>query len=295
MSFGVDGQRRGIVRQLSRLRGIPLAWRRPLTLGLTGLGVIPWLAYNSAFPIAQDAHAYFAARAGDLYGVAWGTTDAYVYSPAFSQVIEPLRWLGWDAFRTVWRGMEVGTMALIAGPLTGPLLFVRPVALEVNLGNIHLLMAGAIVAGFRWPALWAFVLLTKVTPGIGLLWFVYRREYKKAAIATGATAAIVAVSFVVAPGDWSAWAQLLTSSPETAQEPIITAPLPLRLAAAVVLLWWGRERRWTVLAAAYLSLPSVGGVAVAMLAGLWALSSTPGPAGGHASPSGLQSARRRFT
>ena len=28
----------------------------------------------------------------------------------------------------------------------------------------------------RWPAAWAFVLLTKMTPGIGLLWFAFRRD-----------------------------------------------------------------------------------------------------------------------
>ena len=231
--------------------------------GLTVLGLVPWLAYITAFPIAVDAHAYFLGE----YGPAWGTTDAYVYSPAFSQAIEPLRWLGWDGFRTVWRGLELAALAVFAGPFTGPLLFVRPVALEVNVGNIHLLMAAAIVGGFRWPALWAFVLLTKVTPGIGILWFVFRREYRKAAIALGATAAIVCVSFVIAPGDWFAWMRTL-AVPSEAPEPFITASLWMRLAAAVALLWWGRERRWTVLAAAFLALPSIGGVAVAMLVGV---------------------------
>ena len=37
-------------------------------------------------------------------------------------------------------------------------------ALEILGGNVHLLLAAAIVAGFRQPAAWAFVLLTKVTP-----------------------------------------------------------------------------------------------------------------------------------
>ena len=67
--------------------------------------------------------------------------------------------------------------------LTGPRLFAVGVLLatvELAGGNISLLLAVAIVVGFRWPAAWAFVLLTKVTPGIGLLWFVVRREWRSA-------------------------------------------------------------------------------------------------------------------
>ena len=47
-----------------------------------------------------------------------------------------------------------------------------------TVGNIHLLLGAVIVAGFRWPWLWALPLLTKVTPGVGLLWFALRREWR---------------------------------------------------------------------------------------------------------------------
>ena len=61
---------------------------------------------------------------------------------------------------------------------------------------------------------------------------------------------------------------MLSAGAGEAPEPFITAPLWLRLAAATALLWWGRERRWTVIVAAFLALPSIGGVGVAMLVGL---------------------------
>lgn len=234
-------------------------------VGLTGLGLIPWLLYIVAFPIAIDAHAYFVGQYGQL-----GGTDAYLYSPAFSQAVEPLRWLGWDGFRTVWRSLDVAALAVFAGPLTGPLLFLRPVALEVNLGNIHLLLAAAVVAGFRWPAAWAFVLLTKVTPGVGLVWFAVRREWRQLAIALGATAAIAAVSFVLDPGAWFAWAGVLAAPGQTDAELLVTAPLWLRLSAAAALVAWGArtDRRWTVLVGAFLALPAVWLAASAMLVGL---------------------------
>ena len=54
-------------------------------------------------------------------------------------------------------------------------------------GNINLLIVGAVLIGFRYPWAWAFIILTKVTPGIGLLWFLTRREWRHLAIALGAT------------------------------------------------------------------------------------------------------------
>ena len=253
-------------------RGLRRNSRRLLAIGLTVLGVVAWLPFilwPVTFDTATDAHAYFV---GDD-GVGWGGTDSFVYSPAFDQIIEPLRWLGWDGFRTAWRLLEVGSLALMAGPLTALGLFVRPIAVEVNIGNIHLMLGLAIVAGFRWPWIWSFVLLTKVTPGIGLLWFGIRREWRELAIALGATGAIAAVSFVIAPSDWFAWLAILSAPPVEAAAPIVTAPLVVRLVLAGALITWGAPRgdRWTVLAAAFLALPLVWETALAMLVGLWAL------------------------
>lgn len=267
---------------LRRLEHRAYAQRRLIAFALTLLGVLAWAAFVLWIPAdtASDAHAYFVGR----YGGTLGGDDAYLYAPAFSQLVEPLRWLGWDGFRQVWRGLEVGALALMAGSFTGLLLFVRPVAIEVNIGNIHALLGLAIVAGFRWPWTWAFVLLTKVTPGVGLLWFVVRREWRKAAIAFGATAAIVVVSFALSPGDWFAWFRVLTAPPVEAAQPIITLPLVPRLGLAALLVAWGasRDKRWTVLVAAFLALPSVWETGLAMLVGLWALRFSAGRLGDHA-------------
>lgn len=251
-------------------------YRRLIWIALTVLGLVPWLVYLVASPIAIDAHAYFV---GD-YGGSWGTADAFVYSPAFSQAVEPLRWFGWDTFRVTWRALEVAALALLAGPLTGALLFVKPVALEVDLGNINLLVGAAIVAGFRFPAAWAFILLTKVTPGVGLLWFAVRREWRNLGTALGATAVLAVVSFAYAPSEWIAWVGGV-ANPGAGPDPIITAPLWLRLVVAGALVTWGAltERRWTVLVGSFLALPSIGLVALAMLVGLWRLRE---PRPGHA-------------
>src|SRR3989442_1267745 len=82
-----------------------------------------------------------------------------------------------------------------------------PVAFELYHGNIRLLIAAAIALGFRYPAAWSFVLLTKVTPGVGLLWFAVRREWRRLAIALGVTAALVAVSLAFDFRLWQQWIQ----------------------------------------------------------------------------------------
>ena len=136
----------------------------------------------------------------------WTKPGAYVYSPAFLQLVAPLAALPWVVFMGVWTAI----MLVAVRFLTGPRLFALGALLavvELSGGNISLLLAGAMVIGFRYPAAWAFVILTKVTPGIGLLWFVVRREWHQLGIALGATAAVVAISFVIMPGAWLEWVE----------------------------------------------------------------------------------------
>ena len=79
----------------------------------------------------------------------------------------------------VWTAIMLVAVRFLTGPrwfALGALLAV----VELSGGNISLLLAVAMVIGFRWPAAWAFVILTKVTPGIGLLWFAVRRAWRPA-------------------------------------------------------------------------------------------------------------------
>ena len=116
------------------------------------------------------------------------------------------------------------------------------------------------------------MLLTKVTPGVGLLWFVVRREWRSLAIALGTTAAIVAVSYVIAPGQWADWFALLRS--DGGQE---SGRLLLRLVAAAALVTWGAltDRAWTVPIAAMLALPVIWMDSFAMLLAAVALKVRP--------------------
>ena len=141
------------------------------------------------------------------------------------------------------------------------------------MGNVHMLLALAIVLGFRWPAAWAFVLLTKVTPGVGLLWFAVRREWRSLGLALGATALIVGVSAILAPGQWAEWFQSLLETSRADVPLAISIPLWQRLIMAIVLVTWGArtDRRWTVVVAATLALPTLWFHGLAMLVGIVAI------------------------
>ena len=122
------------------------------------------------------------------------------------------------------------------------------------------------VIGFRKPAAWSFVLLTKVTPGIGLLWFVARREWRNLTIALGATALIVGISFVIAPGLWLEWPRSILAV-QGRPAPVVTVARVL--AAALLVIWGARTNRpWTVIVAGTLALAWLDLKTTALLVGL---------------------------
>ena len=120
-----------------------------------------------------------------------------------------------------------------------------PVALELYHGNVQLLMAAAIALGFRYPVAWSFLLLTKVTPGIGLVWFAVRREWRPLGIALGFTGALVLGSLLVDPQLWVDWLNesILKTAGGAPLGPFsIAIPLAIRLPLAALLVAWAGER-----------------------------------------------------
>jgi hypothetical protein len=248
-----------------------------LALAVSWVGIVyfaePW--GTSLAPSGMDARCYWVPTLTDPYLHSnWLDQIAYPYSPAFLQVLQPIRVLPWQAFMAVWAAILMAAMTY----LTGPRLILLGLAffglMEIWGGNVELLVALAIVLGFRWPAAWSFVLLTKITPGVGLLWFAVRREWRSLAIVAGATGAIAAASYALMPDAWHAWIQVLRDNAGkggTGTWAAVPIPFVGRLPFAVVLVVWGARtnRRWTVPVSAMLALPALwyGGLSI-MLATL---------------------------
>lgn len=249
-------------------RPVSVGSRLP-SLEVTGLLVafVIWLAIvllaqppGRSWGTGMDAISYWANHLDAPYANSdWTKPEAYVYSPAFLQLVAPLAQLPWVAFLGVWTAILLVAVRF----LTGPRLFAFGAllaAMELAGGNISLLLAAAMVIGFRWPAAWAFVLLTKVTPGVGLLWFVVRREWRQLGIALGATAAVIAVSAVFMPGAWIEWIHLLGRiAGRDGTWAAFPIPFLARLPFAVAIVVWGAktDRRWTVPVAGMFALPAL--------------------------------------
>jgi hypothetical protein len=241
-----------------------------VALVVSWLGIVyfaePW--GRSLLPSGMDARCYWVPSLSDPYlNSNWLDQIAYPYSPAFLQLLEPIRLLPWQAFMGVWAAILMAALAC----MTGPRLILLGLAffglMEIWGGNIELLVALAIVLGFRWPAAWSFVLLTKITPGVGLIWFAVRREWRSLAIVATATAAIVVASYALMPGAWQAWPQVLVNNAgKSGTWAAVPVPLVIRLPLAILLVVWGArtDRRWTVPASAMLALPALwyGGLSI---------------------------------
>jgi hypothetical protein len=234
------------------------------------LGIVyfaePWGA--SLLPSGMDARCYWVPSLSDPYLHSnWTDQIAYPYSPAFLQLLEPIRVLPWQVFIGIWAAILMAAMTY----LTGPRLILLGLAffglMEIWGGNIELLVALAIVLGFRWPAAWSFVVLTKISPGVGLLWFAVRREWRSLAIAAAATVAVVAVSYVLMPDAWQTWPKVLANNVgKGGTWAAVPVPFLVRLPFAVVLVVWGARtnHRWTVPVSAMLALPALwyGGLSI---------------------------------
>lgn len=143
--------------------------------GLMGALVLVAFWMLSPIPATSDGRAYWQIDLTDLYGLRFGDLNAYLYSPAFAQLIYPLTLLPFDVFYKVIQAANLMAMVWLVGPLGGALsLLAPPVRIELATGQIHLWLAIVVVLSFRHPWLWPLGVLTKVTPGVSLFWWIGR-------------------------------------------------------------------------------------------------------------------------
>ncbi len=227
-----------------------------------------------SFGPGHDARAYWSAPLDDPYQPgSVGQESAYLYSPAFLVALSPLRALPWPVFLALW---TAGLLAVLFW-LARSLLFLPLLLLampEIWGGNITILLAAAIVVGFSRSGAWALPLLTKVTPGLGVLWFGIRREWFKFAMAFAVTAAIIAATALLTPGLWADWFALLSSSMESSTVPgSVPIPLLARLPVALVVISYAawKGKRWLLPIGVLLAMPVIWWGSLALLAACVAL------------------------
>lgn len=133
-------------------------------------------------------------------------TPQFGYSPAFLTAFAPFRLLPFELFVWVWAALHVAGLLWLRA---GFMLAIPGVNEDVIRGNITVFIAIAIVLALRHPAAWAFPLLTKVLPGVGMVWHLVRREWRSLVIAIAVTLSIVLVGVAVNRQAWVDWVTLL--------------------------------------------------------------------------------------
>jgi hypothetical protein len=251
------------------LRSVVRVWGLLVALGL----VVVMTALADPFDPqsvgpGQDARAYWAAPLDAPYVPgSVGHESAYLYSPAFLVALSPVRALPWPLFVAAWTILLLAVLYWLAGSLLFLPLVVMTLP-EIWGGNITILLAAAIVVGLSRPAAWALPLLTKVTPGVGVLWFGFRREWSKLAVALLATAAIIGVAAILTPGLWAEWMRLLASSAGSSTVPgSVPIPLLMRLPVAVLVIAWAArtDRAWLLPVGVLLAMPVIWWGSLAIL------------------------------
>jgi hypothetical protein len=271
------GLQRGFAAQVwtpPRLR----AFRHGLWIG-AAVSVLTAAAVVTSSRVGVDAHAYWAAwRHGSLYAIQPQHVDAYEYSPAFAQVIWPLAQLPWTVFCFAWLGAVTCSYLWLLAPLEWrwrlPLLALC--APDILTGNLWSFFGLVLVLGARQPGLWAFPLLTKVTPIVGPVWFAARRDWRSFGIAVGVTAAIAGASLLAAPRKWGDWIDFLLHPERAASAGARLVPLlhpspslfiaaAMPISVAITIFAARRDRRWLLPISMVAAMPFFTANAFAML------------------------------
>lgn len=250
---------------------------RPLQMALSALGLVFVLA--SFLPLhGFDLYAYWTVDPAEPYlrtSTAVNSVGSFFYAPPLALVMAPLGGVPWGVAIIAWLGIQLAALWFIGRGWALALVVFPPVWLDIVYGNVNVLLAAMIVAGFRSPATWSFALLTKVTPGVGVIWFAVRSEWRALAHLTAAIAAIAATSIVVQGVDsWSEWIAILAGADAAAIPPdALAIPILPRLAVAAAIVAWGARtnRRWLVPIGVTLAMPLLWPIAFAPLVACWAL------------------------
>jgi len=245
----------------------------PLLVPLSLLGLLAIIgSYALARSHGYDLLAYWQVNPADPYGDHRWEQGGFNYAPPAALILAPLALLPWEAAQLLWLGLQLAALWSIGRHWFLVLVLFPPVWLDITYGNINIFLAAMIVAGMRYPGVWAFGLLTKVTPGIGLGWFAIRRDWRSLAVGVCVTASVVLVSLLIqGPRVWGDWFDVLAQSGSIPTETALPIPILPRLAGSSLLIIWGAgtSRQWILPIAVTVAMPTLWLLAFAPLVALF--------------------------
>jgi hypothetical protein len=238
-------------------------------LSAGGLVALAWLLTSPGHGF--DFYAYWAVDLAHPYATT-GDFGGFHYPPPFVWLAAPFRLVPFEAGYWAWTGLGLASLVWLTGRWAIAWLLFPPVISELYHGNVHLLMAVALVVGFRASPAWAFVGLAKVTTATIALWPLLRHQWRPAGIFLAATLLVMLPTLLISPAMWTDWLDHLLDRAARVNlwGAEIGVPLWLRLPAAIALVAWGARtgRRWVTSPAIMLTVPVLWVHSLAILAAL---------------------------
>ena len=206
------------------------------------IGTTEWQHFN-------DEHAYWLAgerlaAGAPLYDLAAApnTPFAYWYPPPLAQLLAPFTsFVAADAFSVAWTILLIACLWWLAGrDVLVALAFVAflPVAVELRVRNVHLLLAVLVVLGLRrsW-VFWVPAAALKITPVLGIAYLAAAGRWREAVKVGVLGLAVLGVSVALAPGAWREFIDVVGARAGTDGGSIlpIAIPFPVRFAVGAAL------------------------------------------------------------
>lgn len=217
-----------------------------LVLAFVG-GILLAVVVATSWPYFADEHAYWTAAqrfaAGQhLYDPTAPVFApyAYWYPPILAQVLSPFTMVAPDwLFSAAWTVLVVTCLWFLSGRnllVALALIAFLPVALELQVRNVHLVIAALIVLALRrsW-IFWIVATALKLAPALGLLYLLAAGRRREAALAAGFGLLVAGLSIVLAPRAWGDFAQLAIGRAGASSGGLLDVPYAVRLAVGAVL------------------------------------------------------------
>jgi hypothetical protein len=195
----------------------------------------------------NDEYAYWLAGArlasgAPLYDPAAlpNTPYAYWYPPPLAQVLAPLTsFVSADAFSVAWTVLLLVCLWWLGGRnvlVALALIAFIPVAVELRVRNVHLVIAALAVLALRRSSLfWIPAAALKITPVLGLAYLAAAQRWRETVVAGLGGLAVLAVSYVAAPGAWQSFVDVVGLRAGTDGGSVFPIPFALRFVIGAVL------------------------------------------------------------
>ncbi len=225
-------------------RGLPPAWL--IALAAIGASLLLIVA-STDWQHLNDEYAYWLAGSrlaigATLYdpGAVPGTPYAYWYPPPLAQVLAPLTlFVSADAFSVAWTALLLVCLWWLAGRrllVALALIAFLPVAVELRVRNVHLVLAVLAVLALRRSSLfWVPATALKMTPVLGLVYLGAARRWREAMVAGFVGLGVLAVSYVASPGAWQSFVDVVGPHAGADGASVFPIPFGVRFAIGVVL------------------------------------------------------------